>query len=127
YWRAMCFLDRADWPAAEADLQQALHATSDEERRDYAMMGLALLDERRGEYRQASAELEQLLSEYPKSELVTDAQIRLASLSLRTGVTSKALELLKVVKPHTRNQREEYLILSAETYYRAENYSAAQL
>ena len=126
FWHAMAELDRGDWRRAEDDIRQCFEDSSALAYRDYIIMGWALSLERRGEYRQASEKLQELLSGYPKSELITDARIRLASVWLRLGETKKTLQLLDGTRPQFPTQRQEYLLLQAEASIQLRRYAEAR-
>jgi TolA-binding protein len=126
YWRAMSVLDLGDIQGAEDDLAKCFDEPSGIPFRDNALMGWALAFERRGEYALAIEKLERLLSEYPKSELRTDATIRLASVYLRQNNPMKTVELLQTVKPRGDLQRQEYLLLAAEAEFQLGSYERAE-
>ena len=125
YWRAMSRLDLGQQTEAQADLERCMNEPSAAVPRDVALMGFALSMERKGEYSQAADKLEQLLKEYPNSRLRSDAQIRLASVSLRLNRTQHALDGLETTTPGSRSQREEYLLLRAEAEFRLGQYTQA--
>ncbi len=126
FWRAMCAIDQGDWGPAESDIQHCFDDSSSTEFRDNALMGWALSLERRGEYPKASDYLQRLVTEYPSSELITDAQIRLASLALRQRDFAGTLKHLEQANPSTPRQREESLFLRAEAEYLTGRYEPAQ-
>lgn len=126
FWRAMCAIEVGDWGSAESDMQHCFDDSSSVGYRDNALMGWALSLERRGDYARAATYLERLVTEYPQSELVTDARIRQASVALRNGDASGVLRHLEQADPSTPRQREETLFLRAEARYRLARYDAAQ-
>ena len=122
YWRAMSELDLGDQQAAEDDLAKCFDEPTGIPFRDNALMGWALALERRGEYTQAAQKLEQLLSDYPRSDLRIDATIRLASICLRQNTPLKTVELLQGIRARTNAQRQEYLLLAAEADFQMGSY-----
>ncbi len=126
YWRAMSRLEVGDQTGAQSDLEQCYNNVSDHSYRDFALMGFALALERRGEYAKASERLDELLSQFPQSRFRTDAQIRLASLSLRLNKPGRTVELLDETKPRFTAQREEYFLLRAEAEFRLGDYIRAE-
>jgi TolA-binding protein len=126
FWHAMAELDRGDTAAAQDDIQQCYGDPSALAYRDYILMGWALSLERRGNLDGAAERLERLLSDYPRSELVTDAQLRLASISLRQGRLARTLNMLEQASPSYSSQRQEYLLLEAEANIQLARYQAAR-
>ncbi len=126
FWRAMCALDRGDWTSAEGDVRQCYNDSTTAGYHDIALLGWALALERHGSYRQAIDLLEKFLLEFPHSDLLGQAKIRLASLSLREGRPERAAQLLRQTEPDSRDQREEYLLLVAEADARLNRYRDAQ-
>ena len=126
FWRAMCAIEQGDWAPAESDMQHCFDDSSSTEFRDNALMGWALSLERRGEYPRAAEYLNRLVAEYPSSELLTDAHIRLASVALRRGDPETTLKELGQSSPETPRQREEALFLRAEAEYHTGRYEAAE-
>lgn len=126
YWRAMSRLDLGDQAGTQSDLERAYNSPAAGTERDYALMGFALSLERQKEYTKSAERLEQVLSEYPNSKLRTDAQIRLASVSLRLNRPRRAVDVLNETKPRYSAQREEYLLLRAEAEFRLSLFDRAQ-
>lgn len=126
YWRAMTELETGDWQAAESDLRRSTDPLLPVPRKDIGLMGWALLLERRGDYREAADKLEDFLSLYPGSELRTDAEIRLASISMRLNRPERTVELLRATKPSTEAQQDEFRLLRAEAEFRLRSYPQAQ-
>lgn len=125
FWRALAEVELGDWEGVEADFQRAYDEPSADVYRDNVLMGWALSLERRGKYSRASEYIERLLKEYPQSNLVTAARIRLASFALRRHNPSAAKEILGEVHPGSPQQQEEYLLLSAEADYQSGRYAGA--
>ncbi|MBI1804009.1 MAG: tetratricopeptide repeat protein [Ignavibacteriae bacterium] len=126
FWHAMTELDGGNWSQAEDDMQQCYHDSSSQAYRDFILLGWALSLERRGEYSLSADRLEELLSGYPQSDVRTDAQIRLASVSLRRGNIDRTLRELEKTKPQYDQQRQEYLLLQAEANMQLGRYSDAR-
>lgn len=126
FWRAMCALDRGDWASAEGDVKHCYDDSTAAAYHDIALLGWALALERHGSYQAAIDLLERFLKEFPNSDLLPGARIRLASLSLRLNRPERAAQLLRQTEPDSRAQREEYLLLRAEADLRLSRYRAAQ-
>lgn len=126
FWHAMAELDRGDTVAAQDDIHRCYDDPSARAYRDYILMGWALSLERRGDLDGAAERLERLLSDYPQSDLGTDARLRLASISLRQGRLARTLEMLGRTSPSYGSQQQEYLLLEAETNVRLGRYQAAR-
>jgi len=125
FWHAMAELDKGDTAAAQNDIQRCMDDPSSRTYRDYILMGWALSLERRGNLDEAADRLDRLLSEYPQSELATDARLRIASISLRQGRLARTLKMLDETSPSLPSQHQEYLLLRAEANLRLGRYSAA--
>lgn len=125
FWLAMSKLDVGDQAGAQNDLELCYNNASDLTYRDYALMGFALALERKKEFARASERLDELLTEFPQSKFRTDAQIRLASLSLRLNNPRRTVELLEGTRPRFRGQREEYLLLRAAARFQLGDYDRA--
>lgn len=126
FWRAMAELDRGEWTKAEDDMQECLTDSSAKEYHAFVLLGWALSLERRGQYAQAAVHLEELLKTYPGSDLVTDTRIRLASVLLRQGDVDRTLQILNTFQPRYDYQRQEYLLLQAETAMQLGRYADAR-
>lgn len=113
YWMAMCKLERDDWDGAGRDFQAA-YLDSNGRHRDDALLGWSIALERRGSIDSAADLVRSMLTEFPGSRFVTDARIRLASLSLRQGNADRTLELLSRVEHSLTRQNEEDQLLTAE-------------
>ncbi|MBI4548861.1 MAG: tetratricopeptide repeat protein [Ignavibacteriae bacterium] len=125
FWRAMAEIERKDWASADDDIQQCYADPLAIDYKDNALMGWALALERRGSFSQADEYLKRLLAETPHSELISDARLRLASLSLRQGSPERCLQYLQEINPSTPAQREEYLLLRAEANFQRGRYQEA--
>jgi len=127
YWRARCRLEQRNWHAAELDFEQCALDSSAHTHSDDALLGLALAKERHGDYQNASATIRRLLNDYPYSDLLNDARIRLASLKLRLGDPRGALVLLAETKTPYRYQREESLLLRGEANFQMGLFDSARV
>ncbi|HUN66997.1 MAG TPA: tetratricopeptide repeat protein [Bacteroidota bacterium] len=126
FWRAMAYLDRGNWQKAEDDMQSCIGDTTDRRYREYAVFGWALSLERRGRYADAAVQLERLLADYPGSDLRTDAEIRLASVTLRENRPGKSLDAIARANPSYDYQWEELLLLRAEASMQTGRYADAR-
>jgi TolA-binding protein len=126
YWRGLCEIEQGDWSLAEADFRSAFRDSLANERRDIILLAWSLTLEHRGEIAEAADKLEQMMSDYPESDYIMDARLRLASLSLQRHDPRRAIELLKEVKLKYRSQREESLLLAAESNLQSSYYESAQ-
>lgn len=125
FWRAMCRIERGEWSDVETDLAEAYANTSDPTQRDLALMGVALSLDRRGNGVDAAARFEEYLREFPDGRFITEARLRLASVSLRLNNVPRAREVLEGVTPESRREQEEYLFLSSEADLRVGAYDRA--
>lgn len=126
YWRGMADLERAEWGLAESDFQDAYNDTISEQQRDKALLGWSLALEHRGDIPEAARLLERLLTDYPQSDVLTDATLRLASLTLQEGKPERAIALLAQSKPKYRSQREESQLLHGEANLQLGMYDGAE-
>ena len=126
FWRAMAKLDKGDWQSAETDVSNCFEDSSSAEYRDIALMGWALSLERRGEYLRAISLLEKLLNDFPKSKLIGDVKMRLASLSLRIGDPNRTAQLLDEMRPQNY-QKQEYSLLHAEADLRMNQFESSRI
>lgn len=126
FWHAMAELDRGDTASAQDDIRHCYDDPSARAYRDYILLGWALSLERRGDFEGAAERLEKLLTDYPQSDLATDARLRLASISLRQGRLARTLNMLEQASPSYPSQQQEYLLLQAETSVRLGRYEAAR-
>ncbi len=126
FWKAMAELDRGNWGQAEDDMQHCLNDTSAGAYYPFVYYGWGLSLERRGQFDQAAPYFQKVLDHYPKIDLVTDARIRLASVSLRQHEVDHTLAILQETQPRYGEQREEYLLLQAEADMQAGRYQDAQ-
>jgi|GEM_PF-1297641 len=127
YWRARCRLEQKDWQNAESDFRLCAEDTLTHSHHDDALLGWSLALERRGEHRQAAENLQQFINNYPQSDLISDARIRLASLKLRLGDPRSALAILQDTRTQYRYQREESLLLRAEGNFQLGFYDSARV
>ncbi len=126
FWHAMAELDRGDTASAQDDIRRCYDDPSARAYRDYILLGWALSLERRGDLEGTAERLEKLLADFPRSDLATDARLRLASISLRQGRLARTLNMLEQASPSYPSQKQEYLLLEAETSVRLGRYQAAR-
>lgn len=132
YWKAASEYELDNLRDSESDVKAAfelLNANSLTRKsigKDDVLFLWARVYEKQNKINAAIEHLLKLASDYPSSELITDARIRLAALYIRTQRYGSAIEQLNAVKLLTTKQKNEWLFFFAEAEYYIGAYKNAQ-